>query len=49
MKLIRDLEELIEEEIHDVEKYAKMAADVKPTHPSLAQVLITIASQEENQ
>lgn len=48
MTLIKELEELIEDEIHDVEKYAKMAADMKPTHPALAQVLITIASQEEN-
>lgn len=48
MTLIKELEELIEDEIHDVEKYAKMAADMKPAHPALAQVLITIASQEEN-
>ena len=47
MKLIRDLEELIEEEIHDVKKYARMAAEVKHDHPALAQVLYTISTQED--
>ena len=47
MKLIRDLEELIEEEIHDVKKYAKMAAELKAEHPTLAQVLYNISSQED--
>lgn len=47
MKVIRDLEELIEEEIHDVKKYAKMAAELKQDHPALAQVLYTISTQED--
>ena len=47
MKLIKDLEELIEEEIHDVKKYAKLAAAVKADHPGLAQVLYTISTQED--
>ena len=47
MKLIRDLEEMIEDEIHDVKKYAKMAAELKSEHPGLAQVLYTISTQEE--
>ena len=47
MKLIRDLEELIEEEIHDVKKYAKMASELKAEHPSLAQTLYTISTQED--
>ena len=47
MKLIRDLEELIEDEIQDVKKYAKMAAELKAEHPGLAQVLFTISTQEE--
>ena len=47
MKVIRDLEELIEEEIHDIKKYAKMAAEVKQDHPALAQVLYTISTQED--
>ena len=47
MQLIKELEELIEDEIHDVEKYAKMAAHLKPEHPQLAQVLYNISIQEE--
>lgn len=47
MKLIRDLEELIEEEIHDVKKYAKMASELKAEHPSLAQTLYTLSTQED--
>lgn len=46
MKLINELEELIDEEIHDVKKYAKMAAEVKAEHPVLAQTLYTISTQE---
>ena len=45
MKLIRDLEELIEEEVSDIKKYAKMANEVKDEHPQLAQVLYTISAQ----
>ena len=47
MKLIKELEELIEEEIHDVKKYAKMAAALKDENPGLAQVLYTISTQED--
>lgn len=47
MKLIKELEELIEDEIHDVKKYAKMAVELKEGNPSLAQVLFTISTQEE--
>lgn len=47
MKLIRDLEELIDDEIHDIKKYAKMAAEVKHDNPSLAQILFTISTQED--
>lgn len=47
MKLIRDLEELIEEEVCDIKKYAKMAAELKEEHPQLAQVLYTISTQED--
>ncbi len=47
MQIIRDLEELIEDEVHDVKKYAKMAAELKAKHPGLAQVLYTISTQEE--
>ena len=47
MKLIRDLEEYIDEEIHDIKKYAKMAAELKAEHPTLAQVLFNISTQED--
>ena len=47
MRLIKRLEELIEDEIHDVEKYAAMAAELKSEHPQLAQVLYNISIQEE--
>ena len=48
MKLIRELEDLIEEEIHDVKKYAKLAAELKDEYPMLAQVLYTLSTQEDN-
>ena len=47
MKLIKELEELIEDEVHDVKKYAKMAVELKADHQQLAQVLYTISTQEE--
>ena len=47
MKLIKKLEEMVEDEIHDVKKYAKMAAEVKHEHPTLAQVLFNISTQED--
>ena len=47
MKLIRTLEEMIEEEIHDVKKYAKLASEVKAEYPSLAQTLYTLSTQED--
>ena len=47
MKLIKELEELIEDEIHDVKKYAKMAAALKNDHPTLAHALYTISTQED--
>lgn len=47
MKLIQDLQELIEDEINDVKKYAKMATELKADYPSLAQALFTISTQED--
>lgn len=47
MKIIKELEELIEDEIHDVKKYAKMAAELKDEYPGLAQTLFSISTQEE--
>ena len=46
MTIIKELEEMIEDEIHDIEKYAKMAIEVKEKHPSLAQTLYNISTQE---
>ena len=48
MKIIKKLEELIEEEIEGIERYAKMAVELKAEHPSLAQVLYTISTQEDS-
>ena len=48
MNLIRDLEEMIEDEIHDVKKYAKLAVEMKTERPALAQVFYTISTQEES-
>lgn len=47
MKLIQDLEEMIEDEVHDIEKYAKFAAEVKKENPALAQALYNISVQED--
>lgn len=47
MKIIKKIEELIEEEIHDQKKYAKLAAEVKAEHPMLAQLMYNISTQEE--
>ena len=47
MKLINELEELIEDEIEDVKKYAQMAAEVKDEYPTLAHTLYTISTQED--
>ena len=47
MKIIRDLEEMISEEIDGVRNYARMAAHVKDEHPGLAQTLYNISVQED--
>lgn len=47
MKIIKELEELIEEEVHDVKKYAKLAAEYKHDHPALSHVFYTLSTEEE--
>lgn len=47
MKLIKKLEEMIDEEIHDIKKYAKAAIELKEEYPVLAQTLYTISTQED--
>ena len=47
MKIIKELEEYIEDEIHDIKKYAQLATAVKDEYPSLAQTLYTISTQED--
>ena len=47
MKLIRDLEEAISDEISDIKKYAMWATELKESHPTLAQVLYNISTQED--
>lgn len=47
MEIIKTIEELIEDEIHDQKHYAKLATKVKQEHQMLAQVLYNISTQEE--
>lgn len=47
MKIIKKLEELIDEEIEGVRNYAELAIMVKAEHPSLAQALYSISTQED--
>jgi rubrerythrin len=47
MKLIKYLEDAIEEEIEGVKGYAKKAVELKDEHPNLAQVLYNISVQED--
>ena len=47
MKLIQTLQDYIDDEIHDVKKYAKMAVELKAEYPTLAQALFNISAQED--
>ena len=47
MQIIQELEELIDEEIHDQKHYAKLAMKVKSEWPSLAQIFYNLSTQEE--
>ena len=48
MKIIKTLEELIEEEVHDVKKYAKLGVEHKEDHPALAQLFYNLSTQEDS-
>ena len=48
MELIKKLSEHIEDEIADMECYAKLAIEVKEEYPVLAESLYSISTQEEN-
>ena len=47
MKLIQELTEMIEDEIESIKEYAELAVAVKSEHPSLAQALYAISTQED--
>ena len=47
MKIIRELEEYIEKEIHDTKSYAMKACEIKSEFPALSHVLYTISTQED--
>lgn len=47
MKIIEELYEHIDEEIHDMKCYAEMACLYKDKYPQLAETLAKISAQEE--
>ena len=47
MKIIKLLEDLIEDETEDVEKYAKLAVEYKDSYPDLAQLFYNLSTQED--
>ena len=48
MKIIKCLVENIRDEMHDAEKYAKLAMEHKADYPELAETFLTLSKQEVN-
>lgn len=48
MKIIKELSEMIEDELEGAEEYAEQAVQYKEEHPGLAKVLYDISLQEMN-
>ena len=48
MRVIEILTKRINEEIEDVETYARLAAEYKDSFPAMSHALYTISTQEEN-
>lgn len=48
MKIIKELSEMIEEELEGAEHYVKKALELKESHPTLAKVFYDISLQEMN-
>ena len=46
MRIIKELAKQIKEELHDAEKYAKMALEHKMGHPDLAEAYHRLAKEE---
>ena len=46
MRIIKELSKQIKEELHDAEKYAKMALEHKMDHPDLAEAYHRLAKEE---
>lgn len=46
MKIIKELSEMIEEELDGAEQYAKMAVALREEHPSLAKAFYEISTEE---
>lgn len=48
MQIIKMVEELIEDELNDMSKYARLAAEVKQDYGPLSHTLYTLSAQEES-